>query len=85
VVLIAVLAVAALTNPGMDAFRDHIRKEVRRDVGTFGEVLFGGITAEVYVGSTKRINLLVCSVYKTDISEEDELRLGAFGTFWGPL
>ncbi len=84
-VLLGVAAIAALTNPGMDAFRDHIRKEVREDVGTFGEVLLGGITAEVYVGNTKRTNLLLCSVYDTEMGDEKKMRVGAFGTFWGPF
>jgi hypothetical protein len=84
-IFLGFVVAAVATNPSEEHFRRHIRSEIRSETDAFTNLLLGGVTTEVLIAATKRTDLYVCSLYKTQIDNARETRLGAFGRIWGPF
>jgi hypothetical protein len=87
--LIAGLLVAvfmAVTNPGMDQFREHLvqgaaTSEAATTLGRLVDRVARQVSSEVLLAGAKRTDLLVASLYRTEINGQEYVWLGVFKQF----
>ena len=85
VLLVGFIVGAVASNPSEQDFKQYVKSEIRQEGGPLAALLLGPVGAEAIMAATKRTNLLVCSVYTTELEGRRQVRLAAFGHIWGPL